>query len=157
RRRRQALSDREDITRRLPAGEPAVECVASLVDLPGRHGGLDQIDDRLREELPHVYELGLLGNREADPVQLEQAPREGRAAVVQRRPLESNRGFVRDRREELQIALVVRRDAAALRGDRADERVALPEGRDDDRLLDHGAPRLEVGETETARGALHLL
>ena len=72
-------------------------------------------------------------------------------------PFERDRGFVRDRGEELQIAFVVGGRAAALRRDRADERIALPERRDDDRLLDHRAPRLEVRQAEAAGIALHLL
>jgi hypothetical protein len=48
-------------------------------------------------------------------VKLEEPARQCRGAVVQVRPLEGDRGFVRYRREKLEIAFVVRAGAAALR------------------------------------------
>ncbi len=90
-------------------------------------------------------------------MQIEEPAGERRGAVIEVRPLQRDRGFVRDRGEKLEVAFVVRGGAAALRRDRADERVALPERRDDDRLFDHVAPGLEVRQPEAPRVALDLL
>ena len=90
-------------------------------------------------------------------MELEEPAGQCRGAVVQVRPLQGDRRFVGDRGEELQVALVVCGGAAALRGDRANEPVTLPKRRDDDRLLDDGAPGLEVRHSEASRVALDLL
>src|SRR5881397_3145599 len=153
---RGGLRQCEHIARRLSGREREVERVAALVDVHGGDGRLEQVDHRFSDELRDVDELGLLRDREADPVQIEEPARKRRGAVVQVRPLERDRGFVRDRGEELEITLVVRGRTAALRGDRADERVALSKRRDDDRLLDYGAPGLEIREAEPSRVALDL-
>ena len=65
-------------------------------------------------------------------------------------------GTVR-RGEELQVAQVVRGRAAALRRDRPDELVPLPERRDDDRLLHHRAPRLQIREAQAPGVLLDIL
>ena len=72
------------------------------------------------------------------------------------RTLERYRRLVRDRGEELEVALVVGGRATALGRDRADERVLLAKRRDDDGLLDHRSPGFEIGQAQAARVSVDL-
>ena len=142
------LGKREDIARRFAGGEGEVERVSALVEVDRAYRGLQETDDRFGEEPRDVDELGPFGDREPDAVQLEKPPRQRRGAFVEVRALEGDRRLVRDRGEELEIAVVVCARPAALSGDRADHEVALPERRDDDRVLLDRAPGREFGETK---------
>src|SRR5207302_10881620 len=94
--------------------------------------------------------------READAVGLEKPSRERGRAVVQVGAFQGDRRLVRDRLEELQVALVVRGQAAALRADRADDRAALAQRGHDDRVLLDRAPGGELGKTLASTVALDL-
>ena len=153
---RGGLWQRQHVARGLPRGEREFEVVAALVEIDRADLGLHEVHDRLGEDLRHLGELGLLGDREADAVELKKASRERGRAVVQVGAFQGDRRLVRDRLEELQVALVVRGQAAALRADRADDRVALAQrGHDDGVLLDR-APGGELGKPLASAVALDL-
>src|SRR5439155_9800326 len=142
------LRQGEDVARRGAGREGELERIAALVEVDRGDRRLQQIDDGFREKPRDVGELRPLRDRETDAVKVEEAPRQGRGALVQVRALDRDRSLVRDRHEEPEVTLLVRGEAPALRRDRADHLVPLAERRDDDRVLLDGAPRLEIGEPE---------
>ena len=152
-----ALREHQHIARGRARRHRELEAVATGVEVHGDRGRLHHPLHRIGERPDKGGQLLVRRKLEADAMEIEQPSRQRERAVVQVRALDRDRGLVRDGRQQLEVALVVRVRSRALRGDRSNGLSMQPERRDHDRPLHDLAPRAAGWELEPHAVALGIV
>jgi len=145
RHRRARLGDAWNIGGLFRRRHRELELVAAI-EVDRDRGCLREALHGQRECADQRADLLVLGELEAQSMELEKTSRERGRPFVKIGPLDRHRGLVADRREQLEVTLVVRRRLRALDRDRADRAALESQWRDHEGALDERPPRAPLGE-----------